>query len=145
MEQSAHGEKTEETPQEKLDKVLAMDRRNRRSRLRIRHGVKTSPHARTRSGLATGKPAHVERWQLEGQIKSALQRLSTSTLADQVEDAAVAGGMALLYLGGFKSVWSVSQASVEKLLAVKGIGPKRLEAVEGYLRERSVDLKWTAA
>lgn len=129
---------------EQMEKILTMDRRNRRARLRIRHGASGRPFARVRSGLPTGTPPHFAAWMADLNAKSAMQNLKTADLADATVGD-LASAWALLSIGGFKSVWSVAQADITNLMRVNGIGLKRLEKVEAYLKDRRVPLKWTAA
>lgn len=132
--------------QKQLDKIMAMTRRDRRPRLRIRHGASSRPFSRVRSGTPTGTTSHFRQWMLDLQAHSALQRLKLDALADAAATpGTVAQAFALLYLGKYKSVAAVQRATIEQLLAVPGIGLKRLEAVEKYLTDRNVPLAWTAA
>lgn len=127
-------------------KYDAMNRKQKRHIIRHRPGIMQAPgSARVRSGIRTGTTKHFKMWMADLAAHSALQRLNTSVLAESIEEPQAAGGMALLWIGGFRNVWSLSQAPVEKLLKVRGIGVKRLAAVEKYLRDRQVPLRWTTS
>lgn len=132
----------QEEKAEQMAKIEAMPRKEKRARLRIRHGANRRPFARPRSGLATGTTAHFRMWMADLNIRSAMERLKLNHLAENAESK-VAGPFALLYVGGFKSVWDVARADVSALLAVRGIGPVSLEHVETYLKARNVKLAWT--
>jgi hypothetical protein len=124
---------------EDLVALLGDEKAEQLNRKEMRRYRKRSPG---KAGKRTGTPAHLAAWKAEGQIKSALQRLSTAKLADSLEGR-IAASFALLHVGGFKNVWDVSQADVGALLKVRGIGPASLEAVEQYLTGRQVKLSWT--
>ena len=123
---------------EQLEKIQSMNRREKRSMLRDR------PNARVRSGAATGSTPHFKAWMADLSAKSALQRLKTADLAESTSGD-LASAWALLSVGGLKSVWDVSQTHLGRLMVVNGIGLKRLEKVEEYLKARRVPLKWTTA
>lgn len=139
-------QKAENAHQEALEehekKIMAMARKDRRRHLRIRHGADRRPFARVPSGVRTGTTKHFSMWMADLSIRSAMQRLKLNALAESAESK-VAGPLAMLYVGGFKSVWDVARADVNALLAVRGIGPVSLDAVETYLKARNVKLAWT--
>jgi hypothetical protein len=95
-----------------------------------------------KAGHRTGTTPHFALWKAEGALKSALQKTSTARLADKLSGK-LAAAFAVLYVGGYKNVWDVSQASGAKLLDLKGIGPATLGLVEDYLHSKKVELKWT--
>ena len=97
---------------------------------------------RRRVGRRTGHPVHFLQWKAEGAVKSALQRMSTETMAVKL-DGALASAFALLAVGGIRNVWDVANKPIEELLAVKGIGLHRLSLVEAYLKSKDVSLTWT--
>lgn len=119
-------------PQEKIE---ALSNRKAVRAFRITGG-------RRKPGKRTGTTAHFAAWQAEGRVKSILQRMKTGALADSLEGR-VATGFALLSVGGFKNVWDVSQATMEQLLAVRGIGITSIGYVEEYLTGAQVALKWS--
>lgn len=137
--------KAHEEAKEQLDKIASLNRRNRRTMLRKQHSLRNRPFARVTSGTPTGTTPHFRLWKADLLSHSILQGLKLDKLADDIEDAKVAGGMALLYLGGVKNVADLKRRKVEDLLAIDRIGLDRLEAVETYLRERNVALNWTTA
>jgi hypothetical protein len=98
-----------------------------------------------RSGTRTGTTAHFAAWQAEGKVKSILQKTKTVAIADGLPSAenGAATGFALLSVGGFKTVWDVSQATEADLLAVKGVGIVRLGFVHDYLTRKGVALAWS--
>lgn len=134
----------QEEKAEQLSKIMSMDRRNKRARLRIRHNANRRPFARVRSGLPTGTTPHFRAWMADLSAKSALQSLKTAALAESLSGD-LASAMALLHVGGYRNVWAVARADIADLLRLNGIGIKRLEKVEEYLTARRVPLKWTAA
>ena len=97
---------------------------------------------RRRVGRRTGQPVHFLQWKAEGAVKSALQRMSTESMAEKL-DGALASAFALLAVGGIRNVWDVANKPIEDLLAVKGIGLHRLSLVEAYLKSKDVSLTWT--
>lgn len=119
--------------QEKVDQ-LANRKQVRNHRISGRPG---------KAGKRTGTTPHFAAWKAEGRIKSILQRTKTASLADSLEGR-VASAFAVLSVGGVKNVWDVSQASIEQLLAVRGIGLASLGYVEEYLAGKDVQLAWTA-
>jgi hypothetical protein len=123
--------KLDGVPDEKIEVMNRAQKRAARSR-------------GSRTGNRTGTSPHFERWKAEGRIKSALQKLKTGTLADEiVGNDKAASGFALLFLAGFKTVWDVSQAKRADLLAARGVGIATLGHVEDYLKAKQVDLKWS--
>jgi hypothetical protein len=79
-------------------------------------------------------------------IRSALQGMKLDDLADSPQTGRVASTLAIIRVNSrIKSVWDLSQASVEQLLSIPQIGPARLAEIETYLKGRNVPLKWTAA
>lgn len=127
---------------EQLDKIMSMDRRNRRAMLRIRRNANRRPFARFRSGIPTGTTPHFTMWMSDLRIKSALQKMSLSALAEATPGR-TGSAFALLYVGGIKNVFDLTQSTVERLLAVRHVGIASLGAVEKYLLERQVKPRWT--
>jgi hypothetical protein len=107
-----------------------------------RHGAHRRPFARVRSGIRTGTTAHFAAWMSDLRAKSALQRLTTLSIALYHDDASVAAGYAIAHGGGVKTVWDLSRRSEAELLAIKGMGPKRLIAIRDDLNRRSVRVDW---
>lgn len=145
-------ETTRQTFMEKAREVLAaggmdqhklesMPRKEVRKRTQIRHGVIRKPFARFRSGLRTGTSPHFAMWMADLKIKSVLQGTSLASLADR-ETGDVATAYGLLFVGGYKSVYALTQATERDLLAVKGIGPKRLDLVKANLASHQVAVNW---
>lgn len=136
----------QEAKDAKLQKILTLPRKDKRARLRIRHGAIKRPFARVRSGVRTGTTPHFALWMADLSALRALQRIKLDVLADSdATPGNVAQAFALLYVGGVKNVADLSRADVGRLLAIDGIGLKRLEAVEKYMTERHVGLAWTSA
>lgn len=106
------------------------------------HAAFSGPFSRIRSGIRTGRTKHFELWMADLQMKSALQRTTLASLADRHDVASAASVYALLYVGGFKSVWTLTQATRRDLLAVKGVGPKGLDLVKADLASRRVAVRW---
>lgn len=104
------------------------------------------PQAPSRS--RTGTPQHFRFWMADLSLRSALQKTKTAALAQALGDADQVGiAMAYAILATdrrYRNVWQVSQASRQDLLAVKGIGPKRLETLHADLLARRVNPKWSA-
>lgn len=92
----------------------------------------------------TGTTQHFARWRAEGRAKSTLQRLKLSQLAESIEDGELSATFGLLFVGGVKSAWDLSQAPLGDLLQISGIDPVRLGSVEDYLTGKKVPLQWTA-
>lgn len=132
----------QEEKAEQMEKINSLPRKAKRASLRIRHGANRQPFARFRSGIPTGTTAHFRAWMADLSVRSAMERLKLNALAESAESK-VAGPLAMLYVGGFKSVWDVARADVNALLAVRGIGPAGLDHVETYLKARNVKLAWT--
>lgn len=115
---------------------------------RRRHGKapsvqrETQPRRGVRTGTRTGTTQHFSAWMADLQAKSALQKMKLNQIADSVGDQKVAAAFALLYVGGIKNVWQLTQAKFADLMAVNGIGVKRLDLVAGYLKSKSVKCGW---
>jgi hypothetical protein len=116
------------------EKVQSLSRNQLRSYVVDHHRV----------GGRTGTTPHFAQWKAEGKVKSALQKLKTDRLADDISGAdKAASGFALLYLAGFKNVWQIAQAKRADLLDAKGVGIAMLGHVEDYLAARNVQLSWS--
>lgn len=125
-------------------KIEAMHRPHRRALLRQRHGADSRPFARQRSGLPTGTTPHFKLWMADLRMQSNLQKLKLDSLADATgTPSTIASSFALLYIGGIKNVYQLATAPIERLLKVRGIGIKRLEAIEAELLKRHVKTSWT--
>lgn len=126
--------------------IAHKDRRTRRALLpRHRVGIMQAPgSARVRSGIRTGRTKHFNLWMADLRMKSALQKTSTAALADHDGVPALAqSAFALMYIAGIRTVWDLTQVTIQRLLAIDGIGPKKAEAVEDYLLEHTVKPSWT--
>jgi hypothetical protein len=123
-------------------KLQSLSRTQKRQTIRINHGADSRPFARVRSGIRTGTPKHFRLWMAAIRMKSALQRKSTAVLADHIADVPLATSFALLHGAGFRNVYAVTQADARDLLCIRGIGPKRLEAVKTYLASVNVGVRW---
>lgn len=130
------------------EKWNALTRFQRRAALRsVAHaaGINRAPgSSRVRSGIPTGTTSHFRMWMADLSTRSALQRLKLNTLAENTEGR-LARGLALLYVGGVKNVLDLSQARVEDMLDMQGIGIATLDVVEKYLLERQVTPRWTVS
>lgn len=128
--------------------IKAKSRRHSKTRLIRRRFQRETvrqlarPFARFRSGVRTGITPHFAVWMADLRMKSALQRTSLASLADRHDSAVLAGTYGMLHVGGFRSVWDLTQADARDLLCVKGIGPKRLEDVKRDLVTRHVAVRW---
>lgn len=123
------------------------DRRTRRAMYPAhRPGIMQAPgSARVRSGIRTGTTKHFALWMQTLKLQSALQKTSTGDLADHPAVPSLAqSAFALMFFGGIRNVWELTQAPIERLLSIRDIGPKKLEAVETYLVEHKVKPSWTA-
>lgn len=137
-------EEIAEMKKEQLRKIMALPRKEKRSRLRIRQPWSSSSHGRVRSGVPTGQTPWFRMWMADLAARSALQSMKLDALAEG-PSGKLASTFAILYVSGkIKNVWQLSQASVEDLLRIPQIGPARLELVEKYLISKNVPLKWTA-
>jgi hypothetical protein len=117
------------------------DTRRSRRHLTGAHSL-ARPFARFRSGNRTGTTPHFALWQADVKLKSALQRTRLTSLADRHNDPALAKAYGLLSKGGFKTVFDLTQADAGKILAVKGIGPKRLAELKADLAKHQVAVNW---
>lgn len=113
---------------------------NRRDR---RGAGMVTDRPRIRTSAPTGTTAHFKAWMADLRAKSVLQRMKLDNLASQIEDGHTAGAFALLFVGGVRSVWDLSQLSADQVLAVRDVDIERADAVENYLRGRNVPLKWS--
>lgn len=129
-----------------MQKILELPRNQKRARLRIRHNPNSRPFSRVRSGVPTGTTSHFRQWMAALGVRSTLQSMRLDALADSPQTGRVASTLAIIRVNSsIKSVWDLSQASVEDLLSIPQIGPARLAEIEAYLKGRNVALKWTAA
>lgn len=123
-------------------KIESMHRKEARKRIQIRHGADRRPFARFRSGLRTGTTPHFRLWMADLKIKPALKAIRLARIAEQHDAARLASSYAMLDEGGFRTMLDLVQADARDLLAVKGIGPKRLEEVKADLATRNVAVQW---
>lgn len=100
-----------------------------------------SKHQRKRR---TGAPRHVQAWKHADQVKQHLKAVRTATLAEQIEDKAVASAFALL-VDFTPTVWDIAKSSKAALLKVPGMGPVNLKRVHSYLASKNVPLDWSVA
>jgi hypothetical protein len=144
--QPPSAEELAELRKAEMKKIMELPRSQKRARLRIRHNGNTRPFSRVRSGVRTGTTSHFREWMAALGIRSALQGMKLDDLADSPQTGRVASTLAIIRVNSrIKSVWDLSQASVEQLLSIPQIGPARLAEIETYLKGRNVPLKWTAA
>lgn len=131
----------------RVDQKPFKNRRKRRALLpKHRIGfMQASGSGRVRSGVRTGTTPHFKLWMADLKLKSALQKTSTSALADHDRTPPLAASAyALMFIAGIKNVYDLTQVSLADLLRINGIGPKKLEAVEAHLLENNVKSSWTA-
>lgn len=93
----------------------------------------------------TGRTAHFTAWLAEQAVRSHLQKMHTTWLADRLEekaDAKLAAVLRSLADGGYRSVLSIAEASRTDLLAVKGVGRVGLRKLHEYLSKHQVPMSW---
>lgn len=103
--------------------------------------------SRARSGRPTGTTPHFREWQADLQVRSQLQRMRIDQMADSLAstEPAVAGALAIIRVNSsIKSVWDLARSRRSDLLAIRDIGPKRLEVLQTYFRGKRVALDWAA-
>lgn len=128
--------------------VIGTDRKGgrtnpKRSKMKINHvRLLQRPFARFRSGIRTGTTPHFQLWQADLKLKSALQSTTLRSLADRHDDPFLATAYSMLSDGGFRSVWDLTQSDAKKILAIKGIGPKRLRDLKADLAKHQVAVNW---
>lgn len=113
------------------------------NRAERRRHLPVADRPRIRTSAPTGTTAHFKAWMADLRAKSVLQRMKLDNLASRIEDGQTAGAFALLFVGGVRSVWDLSQLSTDQVLAVRDVGIERAAAAENYLRGRNVPLKWS--
>lgn len=101
-----------------------------------------SPSATISSGRPTGSTTHFKMWMADARLKSALQNTKVTRLAAQAEEARLVAAYQILADAGFKNVFALTRATREQLLALKGFGPKRLDAVKFDLAAHQVQVNW---
>lgn len=144
-------EALEQLHEMQLKKIQELPRKEKRAKLRIRHGAIDRPHARVRSGSRTGTSAHFAEWKAANGVRSALQRTKLDKLADALNNEErpnlrLASTIAIIRVNSpIKSVWDLARSDLSTLLAIPQIGPARLETVEKYLRGQNVVVDWTVA
>lgn len=138
-------EERQQSEKDRMAKIMAMPRNQKRRYLSIRHTRRNRPFNRTRSGIPTGTTAHFAAWMADLDVKRALYGIKLDRLADELNGELAAAFAILRVNGGIRNVFDLSRCDVHYLLSVQQIGPSRLAAVEKYLRARNVSLNWTTA
>jgi hypothetical protein len=108
----------------------------------IRHIIKLGRFSRVRSGRRTGTTPHFKMWMADLNIRKALEGTTLLSLADRETDPVLINSYLLLRAGGIKNVFQLTQAKQHNLLAIKGIGPKKLEHVKADLAKHQVAVSW---
>lgn len=125
-----------------MRETLDVAQTSRRTRRLVQRLIPGADGARA-TGRATGRPAHFSDWKRQAEVKRHLQKMKTSWLAEQLQ-AQRHGAAPVLFLLAkpFPNVWALSQATREAILAVPGVGPKRLRKLQEYLEEHQVKIVW---
>jgi hypothetical protein len=132
----------ERAKEEELERIKSLPRKQKRAKLRIRHGNLTRNHSRVRSGLPTGSTLHFARWMAELEFKSALQRIKLDAIAATHAEPQTVAAYALAYKAGYRSVWDLKQATKSQMLDITGMGPVRLRTLSADLKSRNVQVNW---
>jgi hypothetical protein len=79
----------------------------------------------------------------DAKVKSTLQRMRTAKLAEDAKDPQSAAALAILATQrNYRNLFAVVDAKREDLLAIRGLGEKRLDALQEYLRGKQVSVRW---
>lgn len=92
----------------------------------------------------TGSPDWFRSMKVRAAVKATLEKVPTVHAWPGPHDGEPASELEALSAAGFKTVWDLSQAKREDLLAVKGIGPAKLKKIRAALVSRSVPVAWKA-
>jgi hypothetical protein len=130
--------KSEEANEDK--RVTVPNRADRRRFKRSHYQVVDNARPRSR----TGAPDWFRSMKAKAAVKAALEKILTVHAYAGPHDGEPAAELEALSAGGFKTVWDLSQAKREDLLAVKGIGPVKLKKIRAELVRRSVPTAWKA-
>lgn len=102
----------------------------------LSHGM----YSRVRSSTRTGMPPHVRNWRTLSLMRRQAQKIPVTALPG------VPAGIlsALETHAGFKNVWDLAQAPIDRVLDTPGVGPKMANKVRVALLSRSVPVAWKA-
>lgn len=124
---------------------MGIETMNRRQRRMLAGEGRTRP-----SKLKTGVPAHVQRWKSEALLMKRLKEIKITTLAEAAQRSKMADlERALRAISSnaseVKTMWDLSQQTRPFMKSIKGLGPVSLAALEEYLTNNEVPLKWGKA
>ena len=132
--------KANQPEDEKLDAWFYLNRAVKRAARRTANSGMHNPFKRRHK---TGPNRHLQAWKAESRVISALKQISTSALAASVADENTKASASLALLAPtFENVWDLSRATRMDLLAIRGMGPKRLAHLATFLLARNVPLAW---
>lgn len=120
------------------EKIQVVSRKERRKMQPV-----SLPHARFRSGLATGTTPHFKAWKQEVQIKKALMGIRTSEVAEKHPQIKVSQAFGLV-AEKYPNLYLLSQARKSDIIALPGVGPATVGRIYAYLTANNVKTSWTA-
>jgi hypothetical protein len=122
------------SPKQKQGDAVLPNRRDRRGRQQQVNGHPPEPTGR--APRTTGSRTHwVADMKRAKAVQDALRKLPTAGLTQDCPDLR-------LLARDFPNAWVLSQATVEALLAVRGVGPAKLRKIRAYLSRKNVACKW---
>jgi hypothetical protein len=123
------------------EKIEASNRKQKRRMLSIRHG-QGGMLSRFRSGVRTGTTPHFRMWMADLKMKSALQRTKTLEIAHNHPAPQTGAAYLMAHRGGYRTIWSLVQASEADLLTIPQMGPVRVRLLKADLASRNVSVNW---
>lgn len=114
--------------------------KGKRTSAGIHRVLALGPHI-GRARRTTGQPDWFRELEMGIFIKAHLKKLPVSALVEKGLPANIA---AALERAGFATLWDLSKAKAEDLLAIPKMGPKTLSKLARLLRENKIEPKWAA-